>query len=75
MHFYAFFNHFYSALLSWIMSIRSSLFALFLIERHHSQNQGSLKSDWAISKSDVPNSEFYRMTKVGTLSSYLYRYH
>ena len=26
------------------LSVRSSLFALFLIERHHSQNQGSLKS-------------------------------
>ena len=38
-----------------ILSVRLSLFALFLIERHCSQNQGSLK-DWAISKSDVPSS-------------------
>jgi len=28
-----------------ILSVRSSLFALFLIERHRSQNHGSLKSE------------------------------
>ena len=28
-----------------ILSVRSSLFALFLIERHRSQNVGSLKSE------------------------------
>ena len=31
-------------LIIWIMSVRLSLFALCLIERHRSQNEGSLKS-------------------------------
>jgi len=33
----------------WIMSVRLSLFALFLIERHRSQNEGSLKSEERLS--------------------------
>ena len=40
-----------------ILSVRSLRFSLFFKERHRSQNQGSLKSDWAISKSDVPSSD------------------
>ena len=40
-----------------ILSVRSERFALCLKERHRSQNQSSLKSDWAISKSNVPSSE------------------
>ena len=40
-----------------ILSVRSERFALCLKERHRSQNQGSLKSERAISKSDVPSSE------------------
>ena len=32
-----------------IFSVRLSLFALFLIERHHSQNHGSLKSEERLS--------------------------
>ena len=57
VHFYAFLNHFYCALLSlyrsWVnhsefgfcqFARRSLLFALILIERHYSQNKGSLKS-------------------------------
>jgi len=32
----------------WILSVRSSLFTLILIERHRSQNKGSLKSkEWS----------------------------
>ena len=42
-----------------ILSVRSVPFALCLKERHRSQNGGSLKSDWAISKSDVPSSGKY----------------
>ena len=34
---------------TWILSVRSSLFGLFLIERHHSQNEGSLKSEERLS--------------------------
>ena len=30
---------------NWILSVCSLLFALFLIERHHSQNHGLLKSE------------------------------
>ena len=37
---------------------------LCLKERHRSQNEGSLKSDWAISKSDVPSSDVYTYTLV-----------
>jgi len=40
-----------------ILSVRSERFALCLKERHRSQNQGSLKSERAISKSDVPSSD------------------
>ena len=36
-------------LIIWIMSVRSSLFALFLTERHRSQNEGSLKSEELLS--------------------------
>ena len=32
-------------LIIWILSVHSSLFALILIERHRSQNKGSLKSE------------------------------
>ena len=39
-----------------ISSVRSERSALCLKERHRSQNEGSLKSDWAISKSDMPSS-------------------
>jgi len=42
-----------------ILSVRSERFALCLKERHRSQNQGSLKSERAISKSDVPSSAIY----------------
>jgi len=38
------------------LSVRSEHFVLCLKERHRSQNQGSLKSERAISKSDVPSS-------------------
>ena len=33
----------------WILLVRSLLFALFLIERHRSQNHGSLKSEERLS--------------------------
>jgi len=32
-----------------LVALRSSLFALFLIERHRSQNEGSLKSEERLS--------------------------
>jgi len=38
------------------LPVRSEPFALCLEERHRSQNQGLLKSERAISKSDVPSS-------------------
>ena len=41
-----------------ILSVRSLHFALCLKERHRSQNQGSLKSERVISKSDVPSSVY-----------------
>ena len=43
-----------------ILSVRSERFALCLKERHRSQNQGSRKSERAISKSDVPSSAIVR---------------
>ena len=39
------------------MSVRSERFALCLKERRRSQNEGSLKSERANSKSDVPSSD------------------
>ena len=54
MHFYEFFNHFYYTLLSLYCSwanrdFVSSLVTLILIERHRSQNKGSLKSEERLS--------------------------
>ena len=43
------YNHMSESLRIWILSVRSLLFALFLIERHRSQNQGSLKSEEGLS--------------------------
>ena len=48
-----------------ILSVHSERFALCLKECHRSQNQGSLKSERAISKSDVPSSAFTALYGVG----------
>ena len=44
-----------------ILSVCSLCFALFVKERHRSQNEGSLKTEERLSdfKEDVPSSAFY----------------